>query len=222
MNNAPKIHLSILERELMQNKEWILTKRSVIQKVCELFGEMYNIYKKIYIDSEFSIPDFWENSAAKISKGENYQELPYVIMDYPASFSKKNIFAIRTMFWWGNFFSVSLHLSGEMFQLNNDFDMLIQYLKDNDFFICINESQWQHSFEISNYSSLKSLHSKKIYEILNGDFFKISKKIELNEWDNVPVFLEKTFMELIEFAKLNFPTDGKDLLPGLPKGGSGL
>ena len=222
MNNAPKIHLSTLERELMQNKEWILTKRSAIQKVYELFGDMHNVYKGICISSQFSIPGFADNNAVKISKGENYEGLPYVMMDYPASFSRENIFAIRTMFWWGNFFSVSLHLSREKFRLSGDFGRPLSYLKEKDFFICIHENQWQHNFEASNYSSVSSLDNKKIYEILEKDFFKISKKIELNEWDNVPGFLEKTFKEIIEFVKISFPGDEKDPLPEFPKDGSDL
>lgn len=222
MNKVPKIHLSTLERELMQNKEWILTKRSVIQKVYELFGDMHNVYKEICMDAQFSIPDFAENSSAKISKGENYEGLPYVIMDYPASFSRENIFAIRTMFWWGNFFSMSLHLSGKNFHLKSGFGRSLPYLEEKDFFICVNESQWQHTFHPSNYSSVSLLDDKKKYEILEKDFFKISKKIELREWDNVPEFLEKTFKEIIEFVQLSFPGDGKDLLPVSPKDGSGL
>ena len=53
-------------------------------------------------------------STPKIAKGENYLQLPYVLLDYPRCFDKENIFAIRTMFWWGNFFSITLHLSGSI------------------------------------------------------------------------------------------------------------
>jgi len=172
--------------------------------------------------SQLSFPGFTDNSAAKISKGENYEGLPYVIMDYPAYFSKENIFAIRTMFWWGNFFSVSLHLSGGNFRFNNELDKQLSYLKEKAFFICVNESQWQHSFDPSNYNSAFLLDNKKYYEILERDFFKISKKIEVDEWDNVPGFLEKTFEEIIEFVKISFPGGGKDLLPVSPKGGFDL
>ena len=42
----------------------------------------------------------------------------------PAVFSKENIFAIRTMFWWGNFFSISLHVSGKYFKTEIDFSKL--------------------------------------------------------------------------------------------------
>ena len=34
------------------------------------------------------------------------------MLDYPALFKKDEIFALRTMFWWGNFMSITLLLSG--------------------------------------------------------------------------------------------------------------
>lgn len=39
----------------------------------------------------------------------------YLILDYPGMLSTENIFAVRTLFWWGNIFSVSLHLSSKRF-----------------------------------------------------------------------------------------------------------
>ena len=53
------------------------------------------------------------NSSPKISKGENYKGLPWLVLDYPRYFNKEDIFAIRTLFWWGNFFSITLHISGK-------------------------------------------------------------------------------------------------------------
>ena len=215
-----KIHLSEAELNLACNAEIILTKNTIIKKTIALLQtlqEAMTIEKQsnVFTNKLFSV-------SPKISKGENYEGLPYVIMDYPAYFSKENIFAIRTMFWWGNFFSVSLHLSGGNFRFNNELDKQLSYLKEKAFFICVNESQWQHSFDPSNYNSAFLLDNKKYYEILERDFFKISKKIEVDEWDNVPGFLEKTFEEIIEFVKISFPGGGKDLLPVSPKGGFDL
>ena len=48
----------------------------------------------------------------KISKGENYRGLPYVMLDYPRLFGREEVLAIRTFFWWGHGFSVTLHLKG--------------------------------------------------------------------------------------------------------------
>ena len=48
----------------------------------------------------------------KISKGEKYKGLPWVMLDYPRIFGKEDIMAIGTRFWWGHYFSVTLHLKG--------------------------------------------------------------------------------------------------------------
>ncbi|MEO7120099.1 MAG: hypothetical protein ABIY62_03325, partial [Ginsengibacter sp.] len=192
MNIEAKIHLSSLETELMQNKEWILTKRSIIEKVCHLFGNMHHVYKEILQNENLPAGLFSEDTSGKISKGENYLGLPYVILDYPAVFNKENVFAIRTMFWWGNFFSISLHLAGKSLLTHNGFLKSFFYLKEKDFFICINENQWEHNFESNNFihaSKLKAINKKQIFE---RNFLKISKKIALNCWDDTPEFLEKT------------------------------
>ena len=222
MSIDAKIHLSKFETELIKNKEWILTKHAIITKVYKLFGELNEIYKQLSEQEETFLPEFYKNASGKISKGENYEGLPYVMLDYPAMFSRENIFAIRTMFWWGNFFSVTLHTSGEKFKLKGDFFKLLAYLRENNFFVCINEKEWQHSFELSNYVSVKELDQQMLEQISNKNFFKISKSLELDKWNQAPEFLEKSFREIIGFIKISFPTGGKVPSPGFPKAGSGL
>lgn len=211
MNTETKIHLSKLERELIQNKEWILTKRSVTDKVYRLFGEMHTIYKEIAEQETSSFIGLYKNTGGKISKGENYKELPYVILDYPALFTKENIFAIRTMFWWGNFFSISLHLSGKEFQVQKNFSQLFSFLTEHNFYICVNEDEWQHNYEPSNYLAVADLNEKTFREISKRNFFKISKRLKVHDWDAAPHFLEKSFKEIIDFLKISFPVCEKDL-----------
>ena len=222
MNSQTKIHLSKLETELIQNKEWILTKRAIINKVYLLFGEMHKIYKKISEEETYWLVDSLKNYGGKISKGENYEGFPYVILDYPASFSRKSVFAVRTMFWWGNFLSISLHLSGEEFRLKNNFSKMFLFLRKKKFYVCVNDDEWQHNFEPSNYAAVSGLEENKFNEIANRNFIKISKNLELNKWNEVPEFLEETFKEIIDFLKISFPSGEKDLSPGFPKAGFDL
>jgi hypothetical protein len=222
MNIATKIQLSTLETELMQNKEWILTKRSIIEKISQLFGNMHHVYKEILQNENLPVGLFPEDKLGKISKGENYLGLPYVILDYPAVFNKENICAIRTMFWWGNFFSISLQLAGKKLLAHKSFSKSFFYLKEKNFFICINEDQWEHNFDPTNFinaTEFKAINKKQIFE---RNFLKISKKIALNSWDDTPEFLGKTFKEIVEFLRLSFPTGERALLPASPKAGSGL
>jgi len=210
MHTKTKIHLSALEMELIENKEWILTKASVINKVFQLFGEMHEVFRGIVEEESYSlVAEIFKKNTAKISKGENYQGLPYVIMDYPAFFSKENIVAIRTFFWWGNFFSISLHLSGRSFQIKDNFSKCYHYLKENSFFICINDKEWQHNFDPANYMEASKVNEKKLDQIIKRGFLKISKKADLNQWENVPEFFERNFIEILEFLKISFPGDGK-------------
>ena len=145
-----------------------------------------------------------------------------MILDYPALFSRESIFAVRTLFWWGNFFSITLHLSGERFKIKGDFLKMLSYLQLHKFYVCVNEKEWHHHFELSNYVMAKDLDPLKLEQISNRDFFKISKNLELDKWNEAPEFLNKSFSEIIGFINISFPAGEKVLSPGFPKADSGL
>src|ERR1700733_538931 len=111
-----KIQLSEEEMQLVSNSEWILTKHRVIEKVYQLFGNL-STKMQLYLqgNGQLLAPEILQ-LPAKISKGEHYEAMPYVVLDYPRLFSKENVFAIRTFFWWGNYFSITLHLKGKFHQ----------------------------------------------------------------------------------------------------------
>ena len=211
MNNKAKIHLSALEMELVNNKEWIFTKQRIIEKVYHLFGELHHSYRKIVEDEKEFLPAIFQKPGGKISKGENYNGLPYLILDYPAMFSKENILAVRTMFWWENFFSISLHLSGKFFKNSNDISQWLASFQQKNFFVCVNENEWEHNFHSSNFIDIKEMDEGQIINICKKDFFKVAKKIELSEWNHAPEFLEQSFKEITRFIKISFPTGEKVL-----------
>jgi hypothetical protein len=103
------------------------------------------------------------------------------------------------------------HFSGKKFQLQNSLSVLFLFLKEKNFYICVNKDEWQHNFEPSNYMAISNLSEDKFNEISKRNFIKISKNIELNKWSAVPEFLEKSFKEIIEVLKISFPTGEKDL-----------
>src|SRR6185369_14445953 len=107
-----KIRLSQKELELVSNTEWILTKNEVITKAKLLLGSVLDEQIKWLSHHKLILPSEIKESSPKISKGENYRGLPYMVLDHPRRFDKEDVFAIRTLFWWGNFFSTTLQLSG--------------------------------------------------------------------------------------------------------------
>src|SRR6218665_338496 len=146
MAEDTKITLSKLELDLIKNKEWILTKHSAMEKISLMLWQQVDIitgnFK--YLSKEWEV---LKTVSPKISKGERYLNLPYLILDYPASFSGKNIFALRTLFLWGDCISVTIHLSGQYKQALQK--RIFKNIKCSNaaFYISVGESQWQHHFD---------------------------------------------------------------------------
>ena len=193
-----KIALSDKELELVCNTEWILTKHAVIQKVYDLFGEILPSFEKRIKDNKKYLPEEVFLNSPKISKGENYKLLPYVMLDYPRYFGKEDTIAIRTFFWWGNFFSMCLQLSGSFKEANVELlTQKFEWLRQNEYCICVNDNAWEHYFEKDNFINLDLLSEEKFREILlEKPFIKIAKKISLHQWQQAPEFFLKTFEEL--------------------------
>jgi hypothetical protein len=211
MNEGAKIQLSAREMELVTNTEWIFTKQLILEKVYHLLGQLHHRFKTIVHKEKNFLPAAWQKPGGKIAKGENYKGLPYAILDYPAVFSKEEIFAVRTMFWWGNFFSISLHLSGEACKMITNLNEGIQFLEQNDFSVSLNENEWEHHFQPTNFVKIEELNENEIIQLAEKKFLKIAKKTGLEEWNLAHAFLEKSFGEIIQFIKISCPACGKDL-----------
>ena len=203
MNDISKLTLSEEEQQLVNNPDWILTKRIIIDKVYRLFGNLADTIKATVEKESTWLPLEVMQSTAKISKGENYLQLPYVLLDYPRCFDTENVFAVRTMFWWGNFFSMTILLSGKYKNIFaeticNNKDVLLQ----NDFYICINENEWQHHFEVNNYHTVKQLTKKELEQIIGQkQFVKLAVKFSLEQWNDMPELLERSFTEITALIK---------------------
>ena len=205
MNNESKLILSDEEQLLVNNTQWILTKRIIIEKAMLLFGSMSQ-HMQAVIEKESWLPEPVVRSSPKITRGENYLQLPYVMLDYPRCFDADNIFAVRTMFWWGNFFSITLHLSGnykKQFQqniLNNLFST------KQGFFICVHENQWHHHFETGNYIPVDQLSGNELNAIIAAKpFIKLAVRFPLHEWDHVITKLDGSFAEIVKMLKDQLP-----------------
>lgn len=209
MTDAAKITLSTKELELVCNTDWILTKHRIIEKVYHFFGEV-SVNMKQFIDSSTNrLPKEVFDKNAKISKGENYRRLPYVMLDYPRHFSKESTLAIRTFFWWGNFFSINLQVSGEYKEtvapaLLNQF----LFLQEHNYSLCIHSDPWQHHFDEDNYVPIRNMTVAEFSTILSREsFIKIAKRISLQQWSTASIFIESSFKEMITLLELRLLSD---------------
>jgi hypothetical protein len=198
-----KIQLSEREMNLLCDKEIILTKNKAIEKIKRLLENLQNRFQS-YVDANPKLAqNEIFNTHPKISKGENYLGLPYLILDYPRCFQHQNIFTIRTMFWWGNFYSTTLHLAGKFkIEFTNKIENGFAFLSTTNYHIGINPNPWVHHFEKDNY--------QKINELKREDFIQISKehqhlKLAVCISINSGELEDKLTSQWIELLRICFP-----------------
>src|SRR6516164_3518695 len=170
--NEAKIQLSEEELALVKNADWILTKNKIILKVVELFGKVakeleYSLYSA-------DLPAEIKLTTPKISKGENYKGLPYVVLDYPRLFRKSEIFAVRILFWWAHYFSVTLQVKGHYREF---FEERIRrnagIFAEHGFYLSVSEDEWVHELEKEHYIPIRESSPERIEEaILTHPFIK--------------------------------------------------
>lgn len=213
MLKKTKITLSAKELDLVCNTDIILTKLAIIEKVYQLLGDISLVWQQKLTELDNNLLPALILNPPKIAKGENYRGLPYVMLDYPRCFAKNNTAAIRLLFWWGNFFSINLHLSGSYQQAASP--VLLQnfeWLQQNNYWICINSTAWEHHFSANNFILIIAMSREEFAAKLASDpFIKIVKKIPLNEWDVVIPFMIQSFSDLIKCSFTMHPADETDL-----------
>jgi hypothetical protein len=195
-----KIRLSQKEKELVIDADFILTKNAILEKVKLLLLELQDQQQSFLPHSQLFTLENETTLPPKISKGENYKGLPYLVLDYPRIFRGPNIFAIRTMFWWGHFFSSTLHLSGDYKKTFGK--KILSYhslLSEQGFFYCINDTQWEHHFETTNYLPLTTISRHELEKSINEkDFIKLAIKLPLHQWDDAPDILLRNYRGIVE------------------------
>jgi hypothetical protein len=105
------------------------------------------------------------------------------------------------MFWWGNSFSTTLHLSGEykerysraIIRTHDD-------LGKNEFYTCIHHEQWHHHFDEENYLPVKNFSAQDFADHINKrSFIKLSCQLPFLAWNEAPGLLSESFIQITKW-----------------------
>jgi len=231
------LQLSQEEIRLVTDPAWILTKNSVMEKVVRMMARLSEAYREIW-SAEWSARmggagegvgggAGWRGAdgsgiagagSPKISRGENYQGLPWVMLDYPRVFGREDVLAIRTMFWWGNAFILTLHLKGryrEFFlpALERDW----AGLAGMGFHVGIADDEWRHEHAQETYSPLTG--GKDLATGL--PFLKLSAALTVDRWEESMEILSAWFAAMAR-TLASCPAGERGLSPGSSTAGSDL
>lgn len=159
----------------MSDADLLLRKRVIQDKVFQLLEKTQHEIDTI-IDQALSK----HFASGKISRGENYRGLPYLILDHPAHFKIDDIFACRTMFLWGEFFSVTVHLQGYWLkEFHTSLYEIIDEIDQSELYVSKGTTPWHYHYEEDNYALLTK---QDLGVAMNNTFIKISKRLPLSDY----------------------------------------
>ena len=211
MTAKAKIQFSAEELDLMRNSEWILTKNRIVEKIANGFGMLA---ENILSDIQVAYPAIAREvsvSGYKISRGEKYQGLPYLILDLPRIFGKENILAIRVLFWWGNYFSITLHTKGKYSQ---ELMKTISggALDDDNLSISFSGDEWNHDLRHADYQPYSDIDNALLnarYD--HNGFLKLARSVNLADWEDAERVLYVQFQKFLKLINTSFQAGEKGL-----------
>jgi hypothetical protein len=200
---SAKLQLSAEELALVRDPGWILTKNSIISKVVALFAGLSEEWRAAWEGNGLgaALATLVPASEPKISKGENYKGLPYVMLDYPRMFGREDVCAIRTMFWWGHAFSVTLHLKGKYK------DLFLPVIRERaaelsaaGFEVGVSDDEWEHAHTPETYRPFADENGRDedaTEEMISLPFLKLSARCGLEHWNEAPEWLSGQYRVLL-------------------------
>ncbi|HTL07280.1 MAG TPA: hypothetical protein VL307_03445 [Chitinophagaceae bacterium] len=196
-----KIQLSKEELQLVKDPSWILTKHRIIEKVYQLFGSLSDKMQAEVLKHAGSLPPEILSLPPKISKGEQYEALPYVVLDYPRLFSKEDVFAVRSFFWWGNYFSITLHLKGKYLQqYGNALSEFLPTAAWKTYFVSSTGNEFSFNLQQHHYQPVTGLTATFYDALPVQPFLKLSYKIPFDQWMEAEEKLFSAFKAFLSLA----------------------
>ncbi len=153
--------LDTKELNYLQDRDFLETKVIIQEKITELLGNTQKALKEYISSTAFIFPNEIDLKAGKISKGERYQNLPYWVLDYPKLLTKDDVFALRTMVWWGNEITCTLHLQGNSWEkYRTSLISNLKYSQDPTLLVCLHAHPWEYALTPDNYQPLEKIRSE--------------------------------------------------------------
>ncbi len=189
------------EITLLQDTDFLLTRQEINTKLVTLLSEVEReIHQQITLTS-FSFPEKAFIQSGKISRGENYRGLPYFILDYPRLFSQREVFAFRTMIWWGHELSCTLHLAGESLNAYST-GLPGRIVGENNLYVSVNSTPWEFYFERDNYLPAKELTEEAIQNHMDSfQFIKLADRMPLEEQESFKPFILESLARFLKYLR---------------------
>jgi hypothetical protein len=158
------MQLSSAELKLVQTSEYPLLKLAAMEKIKHMLQLTAN---ELLLNKAFN--HHIGQKQVKISAGENYLNLPYLVADIPKLTVATPHLHIRLLFWWGNYFAFQFFIDAKQIDASGllanigKADGVYILLSDNIWHNNINDDCWKLTSELTDadYTLLMGLNTIK-------------------------------------------------------------
>lgn len=117
------------------------------------------------------------NEGFKISLGENYLDLPYLVLDFPKIPGNNFSWVFRTLFWWGNYSAFEVIISKAIIQENEQ--EFWNLLLDSDW-VLVSDQMWSNDIQSGDFKLKKELYGLQL-NTLPGAYVKVMRVVPIKK-----------------------------------------
>jgi hypothetical protein len=162
------------ELNFARDKTYPLVKHDIVQKINNQFQELgQKLVQQLSGHELVSIAEF------KITRGENFQLMPYMVLDFPKINGKEFSITCRTLFWWGHYFSCNLVIQTRLLDVEQTASSLVKMKKVR---ILRGENLWEHDIKNADYVKIHTLTQQEIIQLLEEQtYLKLAVGIDIEK-----------------------------------------
>ncbi|MDH4188183.1 MAG: hypothetical protein OEV08_14425, partial [Nitrospira sp.] len=101
------------ETALLSDQHFFRAKAKIMAKMRHALIAIHASLKEEIASTILVTPQDFNPANCHFVKGEQLEFFPYQYLDFPKHFRDSNVFAFRTLFWWGHYVVCALMLEGE-------------------------------------------------------------------------------------------------------------
>lgn len=167
--------------DLISDQSFLKEKRILLNDLVKHFHKVEAALQEVISKHKESLPQGSLMVTGKISRGENYKGLPYLVLDYPRFTAGNKVFIYRTMFWWGNYFLCLLVTENCGYYLSGN-------SAPNDLMINIGKTPWNYDLADKSWEKINDQEHQ---------FLAISRKVDFGDIDILPELSRRTFQDIM-------------------------
>jgi hypothetical protein len=144
-----------------------------------------NFYDGMFGMGSWLMAKYYPNSTLnfKVTRGENYLDMPYVVLDTPQLSTQHMEQHLRIMLWWGHYISLQYFIRVDALTIEK-----LNSLKDLPYKVLTTDNLFNNNLEDADFTTLSALNE---IHFEPNQLTKVCHRMELSELENLEKHVEE-------------------------------